>query len=594
MGQRTVSIRIVMLGVACAVTVLLGLLGAVMIQQARNRMAEASEENAIGYARLVALAHGQWIAESSVVLAAVAGVVDRGEIASGQCTATLAALLARAEAYDTFLVVGPNGDLWCAPKPIVEPVNFADRAYLRKALETKRFSTGDYVVGRVSGKRTLPIAYPVLDASGAVQAVIVAGKRLAWFREIISDLDLPDETHVAVIDSHGVVLAHYPVESEDEEVRGEGWDWASHAMAAREIGTYIGIGHDGVERIHAYTPLGDLPGTGIIVSQPSAVALAPAHAFLTQATLALGAALLLSILLLLTVLRGVILMPLARLVAGTRAVQAGDRSWRTLGRSGGSTEMAELYQSFDGMLAELDAQEERIRAQAADLERSNSDLQNFAYTVSHDLREPLRTMGSFIRLIERRYADRLDADGLEFMHFVTDASERMSRMLDAVLEFSRIETRGNTLKAVDLDSVLDQVLGALGLVISDSGAKIHRDPLPPVSGDAEQLARVLQNLITNAIKFRKPDENPDITVTARLLGGMWEIAVADRGVGLPAEGRDQLFVLFRRLVTRDQVPGDGVGLAICKRIVERHGGTIGVESQPGEGATFRFTLPYVG
>ncbi|HSV28260.1 MAG TPA: hypothetical protein VLL76_01840, partial [Candidatus Omnitrophota bacterium] len=351
--ERTVSIRLVVVGVALAVTVLLGVLGTVLIRQAHERMTDAAEQTMTGYARLVALAHSQWVAESEVLLASLAGVVERGEVASGQCTYTLSALLRRAKGYDTFLIAGPDGDVWCGPRPLNTPVNVADRSYFKQALASHAFTAGEYIVGRVSGVRTLPLAYPLMRPDGEVAAVIVAGKKLAWFREIVATLDMPTETHVALIDGTGATLAHYPGDASDDEIPRGVRDWAIQATRDGETSVHVGPGHGGDERIHAFSPLGEVMGAGVVISLPSREALAPVHTFLIHATIALASALALSILLLLLVLRGTILIPVARLLAGMREVRAGNRTWRTRGKAGGSTEMTELYRSFDGMLTEL-------------------------------------------------------------------------------------------------------------------------------------------------------------------------------------------------------------------------------------------------
>lgn len=592
-ASSALSLRVIVALVAAAIVVAFGFAGAVIVDVSRDRMAEDGRRTIATYAQLVALAHDQWIAESRPLLSSLS-VIDRDDLASGGCTRKLAEVLKNAHGYDTLLIAAPDGRVLCAPWKLSKPVSVADREYFSKALATKDYAAGEYIIGRVSGLRVLPVALPILGPDGQVDRVMIAGKQLDWFRRMIDSLGLPAGLHVGLLDRNAVELTTYrelemPIEDRSA-IAGE------LARAVTEGHTLFreARGRDGVVRMVALAPLGGGGMQhGIVVSRPIREAQAEESRFLWTTVGVLGAALVAVAVAVLLLLQRFVVTPVGRLIDGMRGVRAGDRAWRAGDRAGGAMEIEELYRSLDGMLAELAHHEQRVKAQAADLARSNSDLQNFAYTVSHDLREPLRTISSFIKLIERRYAGQLDDEGREFMAFVTDGAARMTRMLDGVLEYSRISTRGSAPAPVPLDAPLDQAIQSLTVAMEESGARVVRAaPLPVVMGDADQLSRLFQNLLANAVKFARPGQLPEVTVSARDAGdGLWEIAVADNGVGLPADGRDALFQLFRRLVTRDQVPGDGVGLALCKRIVERHGGTIRVDSEEGKGATFLFTLP---
>ncbi|MCD2205055.1 PAS domain-containing sensor histidine kinase [Halobacterium sp. KA-6] len=224
------------------------------------------------------------------------------------------------------------------------------------------------------------------------------------------------------------------------------------------------------------------------------------------------------------------------------------------------------------------------------LETSNERLEQFAYAASHDLQEPLRMVSSYLQLIEDRYGDELDEDGQEFINFAVDGADRMRAMIDGLLEYSRIETQGNPFDTVDLDSILASVREDLQLQITESNASITAEPLPRVNGDADQLRQVFQNLVENAIEY-SGDEPPEITISAERADDKWRVDVSDNGIGLDAEDSDRIFEVFERLHSRDEHPGTGIGLALCQRVIERHDGEIWVESTPGEGATFSFTLP---
>jgi PAS domain S-box-containing protein len=238
---------------------------------------------------------------------------------------------------------------------------------------------------------------------------------------------------------------------------------------------------------------------------------------------------------------------------------------------------------------------ERRRAQE-ELARSNNDLQHFAYIISHDLQEPLRLIKGYLRLLQQSFQDQLDEKANEFVHYSVDGATRMQRMVQALLEYSRIETRGHPLQKVDSEALLTQVTNDLELLINDHRAKITYDPLPVVLADPTQLVRVFQNLLTNSIKFQPQGpahdhEPPRVHISAQQKGEEWVFAVRDNGIGIAPQQTDQIFQMFRRLHSPEEYPGTGIGLAICKKIITRHGGDIWVESEPGQGATFYFTLP---
>ena len=233
---------------------------------------------------------------------------------------------------------------------------------------------------------------------------------------------------------------------------------------------------------------------------------------------------------------------------------------------------------------------ERQRALEA-LERSNRDLQQFAYVASHDLQEPLRMVSSFVRLLGDRYKGKMDADADEFIHFAVDGATRMQRLVDDLLAFSRVSSRARPPEITDANAVMREVLANLRPAIAEAKADVQVAELPVLPADASQLAQVLQNLVANAIKFRGT-ATPRVQVSARRDGADWHFTVADNGIGIDMAHAGRLFQIFQRL-HRDEYPGTGIGLAVCKKIVERHGGRIWLESEPGKGCTFHFTLPAV-
>jgi len=231
-----------------------------------------------------------------------------------------------------------------------------------------------------------------------------------------------------------------------------------------------------------------------------------------------------------------------------------------------------------------------LQKQRAELARSNSDLEQFAYAASHDLQEPLRAVAGCVHLLQARYGDQLDERAHEYMYHAVEGAARMQNLIDDLLSFSRLGTHGKKFQAVACESALENALKNLSVAIREKQAEIEHDPLPVVSGDLSQLSLLFQNLIGNALKFCGA-ETPRIHIGAQDRQNEWEISVRDNGIGINPEYFQRIFVIFQRLHTRKDYPGTGMGLALCKKIVERHGGRIWVESESGEGTTFRFTLP---
>ncbi len=224
------------------------------------------------------------------------------------------------------------------------------------------------------------------------------------------------------------------------------------------------------------------------------------------------------------------------------------------------------------------------------LEESNKRLEQFAYAASHDLQEPLRMVSSYLQLIEGRYANALDSDGREFLEYAVDGAERMRDMIDGLLAYSRVETQGEPLEPVALETVFDDVLEDLQLRLEETDAALEVGELPRVEGDASQLRQVFQNLLSNALEY-SGDEPPRVRVDAERRGEDWVVSVHDEGIGIDPDDQDRIFEVFERLHGREAHAGTGIGLALCQRIVERHGGEIRVDSVPGEGATFSVVLP---
>lgn len=251
-------------------------------------------------------------------------------------------------------------------------------------------------------------------------------------------------------------------------------------------------------------------------------------------------------------------------------------------------ELNELTRDLERRVAERTAESE---ARAKELARSNGELQQFAYVASHDLQEPLRMVRGYTQLLAHRYKDQLGEEANEFVDYIVDGASRMQMLINDLLSYSQVGTQGKPLEPTDCNGVLEKVLFNLQAAVKESGAVIMHEPLPIVLADSPQLVQVFQNLISNAIKFRKQEEVPNIHIAGRRKDNEWVFAVKDNGIGIDPKHFDRLFRIFQRLHNRSEYPGTGIGLAICKKVVERHGGRIWVESEEGKGSTFYFTIP---
>jgi signal transduction histidine kinase len=261
----------------------------------------------------------------------------------------------------------------------------------------------------------------------------------------------------------------------------------------------------------------------------------------------------------------------------------------------------DLQQVNDHLEAKVNERTAALTHYANELQRSNRELQDFAFVASHDLQEPLRKIRAFGNRLQQKYADALEEQGADYIHRMQGAAERMSRLINDLLTFSRVATKGKPFEAVDLNKTVATVLDDLEVAIEEADAHIEVDTLPTIEADPTQMRQLMQNLIGNAIKFRDPDKTPRVQVTCNMetdveineatVGDVCEIAVVDNGIGFEEQFIDRIFTPFQRLHGRDQYEGTGIGLAVCRRIIERHEGMITAESVPGEGAKFVLRLP---
>jgi signal transduction histidine kinase len=499
------------------------------------------------------------------------------------------------------------------------------------AVSNRQFSLGEYQVSRTARKATLNVGYPAIDDDGNLRAVVYAALDLNWLQTMLTNSTLPPGSSLTVIDRNRVTLVRYP----DPEGKLLGAVLPGRSARTNETPsllrtnppppraglrqrggargyerTEILTGRDGVRRLYAFTRLGhasDSNPVSVTVGIPVSEAYAPANRALRRNLLTLALVTLVAIGAVWLGGEVFILRRVKALVKATHRIAGGDYAAR-VGGPYGKGELHQLSKDFDAMATALQRRveereqaeanlrrlnqqlEKRVAQRTAQLKRSNEDLEQFAYVASHDLQEPLRVVSKYLTLIRERHESQLEPKAREFLGYALEGATQMQELIMALLAYSRVDTQGQPFTRTDCAQVLERVRQGLKLAIEESHAVLTADPLPTIEADEVQLGQLFQNLLSNAIKFRR-DQPPAIHIGARRENGSWHFSVRDNGIGIAAESFPRMFVLFQRFHSRSKYPGTGIGLSICKKIVERHGGRIWVESKVGEGTTFHFTLP---
>lgn len=398
-----------------------------------------------------------------------------------------------------------------------------------------------------SGRVVLPVARSVFDQNGRMRGAVAATIDIATFAALADDGNGGIQPSLAVYRQDGALLALYPRIDGEISRDQQTWRLLTTHLARAAIGTFVTPGQESEKgRITSYRMV-EARSLVVCASIDATQAMMPwRHRSL--ATL-VTAALLLCLLV-------ILVLVLAREIRRDRTASAA------------------------------------LRAANRDLSRSNADLEQFAYVASHDLKEPLRNIASYVQLLQRRYHGRLDEDADTFIGYTVDGVRRMQMIINELLVYSRIGTGPLTRGMVQTGALVSAALADLKTAIAEAGAAIEiKGPLPVLVGDAGQLRSVFQNLISNGLKYRRDDIRPELTIAAQECGLVWQFTITDNGIGIDVQYHRQIFELFKRLHARDRYSGTGIGLAVCQRVIERHGGEIWVDSVPGQGASFCFTLP---
>jgi signal transduction histidine kinase len=494
----------------------------------------------------------------------------------------------------------PRGVVVAAGEPRMIGSNLCNTPYVRAILSGKEWSVSDLVPTYRNDATTLLVAQGIREAAGSLQGILVAEIEMDRLTHLIGSAERPTQETLTLFDGKGTLVYSQPPEHLSPEARKALAQsrLLRKASAGKEThGTFRFPGNQ-TKWVIAWAPI---PGTGWVIgaSQPLVRAMGPVLWNLLQVV---G----------LTLVVVVLSVQAARRISHRITVPMNHlrRYAMSLGQDEAAPwtyptpwifELRELVTAFHRMAKQLRERKDalqrvnedlelRVRERTAELQRSNEDLQQFANVASHDLQEPLRMVASYVGLLAQKYQNKLDDNAREYIHFAIDGSVRMQKLIRGLLEYSRVGRMEKPFDRVDCESVFRQVLDNLTVNRTETRAVITHDPLPEVLGDEMQLMQVFQNLVENALKFRGTDA-PRIHLEVQSHNSDWVFAVHDNGIGIDPVYFNRLFVIFQRLHTRRRYPGNGIGLAICKRIVEHHGGRMWVESIPGQGSTFFFTLP---
>ncbi|MGE4496988.1 MAG: ATP-binding protein [Deferribacterales bacterium] len=489
--------------------------------------------------------------------------------------------------YENLLLVNGSGSIVCSGRPLTITRIPTNTEWFTKAVSEGSFYFGSYRLGLVTGATEFSLSYPV-ESDGVVKGVLSATFNLSWFRSIAAGSQLPEGTTLTVLDSSGKIMAMYP-DAGDWIGRSIGRSKAVEMMQSSNDGMFRAVGLDGEKRLFGFTTMtGQGTNLRLMVGIPEKLAMEPVK----KVFFYIGVWIVFSTIVLITAwVAGSLfaLNKINRLANVTKELSAGDLTVRT-GIRYGRGELGQLAKAFDSMAEALQERDRELAERTSELERSNEELEQFAYIASHDLQEPLRMISSYTQLLAKRYKDKLDGDAAEFINYAVDGANRMQVLINDLLSYSRVGTKGGEFTHVDLNGVLDAVKANLKGVIEESGAVIKYSKLPTIWADNSQMIQLFQNLIGNAVKFSREGVKPEIEITSKKEGNLFRFMVKDNGIGIDKKYLDRIFVIFQRLHTKEEFPGTGIGLAICKKIVERHGGEISVESAEGKGSDFIFTL----
>jgi signal transduction histidine kinase len=499
--------------------------------------------------------------------------------------------------------------LFTTADPVNGRVNLGDRLYFQRVLQTKKFATGGYMVGRVTGKPALAFGYPVWNEQGGLQRVVYASLELSRLSDALAQVPLPVEGSVVVLDRFGTILARQP-----EPGRWVGGSLSNSPLVKHMLGQKQSVfeaeGAEGVQQLYAVTRIADGSPDGLFVGVgiPEAVSYARANAnlarnvgiFLAVAIVVWSAVRFFS--------HRFFLRPVASLAGAARQLAEGNLNSRVGPVIGAAAELAQLGRTFDDMAARLqrrreeleqahqeirelnESLEQRVAERTAELEAAFQQLESFSYSVSHDLRGPLRAIDGYSLALIEDYANKLDDEGKDRLQHVRSSAKGMARLIDDLLGLARVSRRPLRRAELDLSALAESVIADLRKAEPGREVEAAITPELKVNADAGLLRIALENLLGNAWKFTRRNERARIELGVVPGTITPEYYVRDNGAGFDMAYADKLFDAFQRLHRASEFEGTGIGLATVHRVIRRHGGRVRAEGAVGKGATFYFTL----
>lgn len=577
-----------------------------------------AQVQALGLAADIAHEQSELTVSSRRILQTLAMTPAIQQHDAAQSTRLLQPLLKEyGEPYLNFLAIDVNGQAF-AQSMQGKLNNYMDRQWFRDVLQTGKAVTSGFIIGKAIKRPIMAMSWPARDADDNIHAVLAVGIGLASLEHRLGSSLVPKGSIIGICDHEGTILAREPSRPELIGTNKKDFPLIRSMMTTRE-GVLEEATLDGVERIVAFTRMfPDIDKSPIIyVGVDRAVAYAEAWSGLYRQFLWLTVLLCAGLAVAAFFGGRFLVQPAAEIADAADKIGQGKLS-RRICEQQLVREYGQIASAFNAMAGQLEARALKLEEQAATLvqnnaeltdqiasrmraeqnlarhaeklQRSNEELEQFAYVASHDLQEPLRIIYSYLQLIERRYQPIIDDDGKRFIQATKDASERMRALIHGLLDYSRLSTRAQPFEEVDITSVMSEARQLLSESIAECAAVLTEDPLPVVPADRRQMLQLFQNLISNAIKYRKPDQTPHVHVSGQAEDDHWHFTIRDDGIGIEAEYHERIFGMFQRLHSRAHYQGTGIGLTLCRKIVERHNGRIWVESKAGQGSTFHFTL----
>lgn len=526
------------------------------------------------------------------------------------CRAVLVDLNRRFPMYSSLNVVDTGGTVLCSSATVEKTKTFAGVDYFEEALRSDSFVIGIASPGPITGRMILPMASPIRGSNGETVGLIQAGINLQTVVDLARTIDLPPGSALLILETDGHVLVRYP---SSEEWAGRSMPDAPVVSAVLERsgeGQVEEKGLDGVKRLYAYTPIqvNDDYRLTVSVGIPTSVIYATADRMIVSnliwisiiAAIAIAVA---------WFIGDALFLKVVSLTAERDAAEERLRGLNQILEERVEERTEELDRANYNLNIELEERkramqklnerEAELEKMLAMLEQSNRELENFAYITSHDLQEPLRKIQAFGDRLTRNFTAELGEEGNDYIQRMRSAANRMQVMVNDLLAYSRVTSRASAFVPVDLNRIAAEVIEDLEVRIGDSQGKVLVDPLPVIVADNSQIRQLLQNLITNGLKFHRKDVPPVVKVTCEDMvsstnGKPHEeiiLVVEDNGIGFDEKYLDRIFLPFQRLHSHDVFEGSGIGLAICRKIVERHGGTITAKSTLGSGSRFIIRLP---